>query len=200
MAVLRLARCGVVVARFEDLVDRGLRALVEEDDAPRAASPPASRTSELDGGDRRASPAASRSSTTARCARPLEVRELRRDASRHAPDRARRPAVARRSATRCWRSARPPACRRRRRGRDVLSAIHLASRGLQVLPTAGRGCSPAPPQSGPELLTPRAVAVLELLQGGRSNGEIAAPAPHRRRDCPHPRAQHLPQAWRPLAT
>jgi DNA-binding NarL/FixJ family response regulator len=32
----------------------------------------------------------------------------------------------------------------------------------------------AAPPSGPELLTPREAAVLELLQNGRSNGEIAA--------------------------
>lgn len=56
--------------------------------------------------------------------------------------------------------------------RDVLSAIHLASRGLQVLPrakVAGIGASP----SGPEPLTSREVDVLALLQEGRSNAEIA---------------------------
>jgi len=54
--------------------------------------------------------------------------------------------------------------------RDVLHAIHLASRGLHVLPPAdGLDYSP----SGPELLTPREADVLELLQTGRSNGEIA---------------------------
>jgi DNA-binding NarL/FixJ family response regulator len=54
--------------------------------------------------------------------------------------------------------------------RDILHAIHLASRGLHVLPPAG-----AEPreESGPELLTPREADVLELLQRGRSNGEIA---------------------------
>ncbi len=54
--------------------------------------------------------------------------------------------------------------------RDVLHAIHLASRGLHVLPPAGVDLhEPA----GPELLTPREADVLELLQSGRSNGEIA---------------------------
>jgi DNA-binding NarL/FixJ family response regulator len=54
--------------------------------------------------------------------------------------------------------------------RDVLHAIHLASRGLHVLPPVdGQPYEP----SGPELLTPRETDVLELLQGGRSNAEIA---------------------------
>ena len=55
--------------------------------------------------------------------------------------------------------------------RDILNAIHLASRGLHVLPrnvTAG-----LPEPSGPELLTPRETDVLELLREGRSNAEIA---------------------------
>jgi len=55
--------------------------------------------------------------------------------------------------------------------RDVLHAIHLASRGLHVL-------SPAGPDTyepgGPAPLTAREADVLELLQGGRSNAEIAA--------------------------
>ena len=52
--------------------------------------------------------------------------------------------------------------------RDVLNAIHLASRGLHVLP---RGNSVA---AGHDVLTPREADVLSLLQLGRSNGEIAA--------------------------
>jgi DNA-binding NarL/FixJ family response regulator len=54
--------------------------------------------------------------------------------------------------------------------RDVLHAIHLASRGLTVLPPATMG---AANQVGPDLLTPREADVLELLQSGRSNAEIA---------------------------
>jgi DNA-binding NarL/FixJ family response regulator len=56
--------------------------------------------------------------------------------------------------------------------RDILSAIHLASRGLHVLPKTVRefGLEEAP---GPDLLTPREADVLELLQQGRSNSEIA---------------------------
>jgi DNA-binding NarL/FixJ family response regulator len=56
--------------------------------------------------------------------------------------------------------------------RDVLNAIHLASRGLQVIPRAA-------PDTGGEsiaaghLLTRREAEVLPLLQLGRSNAQIA---------------------------
>jgi DNA-binding NarL/FixJ family response regulator len=55
--------------------------------------------------------------------------------------------------------------------RDVLHAIHLASRGLHVLPPAGLEATDL---SGPDLLTPREAEVAELLQSGRSNAEIAS--------------------------
>lgn len=57
-------------------------------------------------------------------------------------------------------------------GRDVLNAIHLASRGLHVLPHS----DPAGAGGGvlPEVLTPREADVLDQLQLGRTNGEIAA--------------------------
>ena len=56
-------------------------------------------------------------------------------------------------------------------GRDVLNAIHLASRGLHVLPHS----TPANAGVGllPDVLTPREADVLDQLQLGRSNGEIA---------------------------
>jgi DNA-binding NarL/FixJ family response regulator len=57
-------------------------------------------------------------------------------------------------------------------GRDVLNAIQLVSRGLHVLPHG------SPAGSGawllPDVLTPREADVLDQLQLGRSNGEIAA--------------------------
>jgi DNA-binding NarL/FixJ family response regulator len=56
-------------------------------------------------------------------------------------------------------------------GRDVLNAIHLASRGLHVLP---RRDAPAPVGVGPDVLTAREADVLAHLQQGRSNPEIAA--------------------------
>lgn len=56
--------------------------------------------------------------------------------------------------------------------RDVLSAIHLAARGLQVTP---RTASPSEgrPVPGTQLLTPREADVLLMLQQGSSNAEIA---------------------------
>ena len=55
-------------------------------------------------------------------------------------------------------------------GRDILTAIHLASRGLHVLPHARPATS-----AGllPDILTPREADVLDQLRLGRSNGEIA---------------------------
>jgi DNA-binding NarL/FixJ family response regulator len=56
--------------------------------------------------------------------------------------------------------------------RDVLSAIHLASRGLQVIPrpasNSARGST-----AGGQLLTRREAEVLPLLQLRRSNAQIA---------------------------
>jgi DNA-binding NarL/FixJ family response regulator len=60
-------------------------------------------------------------------------------------------------------------------GRDIVSAIHLASRGMHVLPrsaAAGGGVDRLGGQ-GAELLTPREAEVLELLQDGSTNAEIA---------------------------
>ena len=55
--------------------------------------------------------------------------------------------------------------------RDIRHAIYLASRGLHVMPPAGMQ---AYEPSGPAPLTAREADVLELLQGGQSNAEIAA--------------------------
>ena len=50
--------------------------------------------------------------------------------------------------------------------RDVLTAVHLASRGMQVLPRGSGG--------GSELLTPREADILGLLRAGRTNAQIGA--------------------------
>lgn len=57
--------------------------------------------------------------------------------------------------------------------RDILHAIHLASRGLHLLPPVDVDEGHAA-QSGPELLTPREAEVLERLRAGDTNAQIAA--------------------------
>ena len=58
--------------------------------------------------------------------------------------------------------------------RDIISAIHLASRGMHVLPrSAAAGGGDTFSIEGSDLLTPREVDVLELLQDGASNAQIA---------------------------
>lgn len=56
--------------------------------------------------------------------------------------------------------------------RDVLNAIHLASRGLQVIPRVTSNTGGGLVAAG-HLLTPREAEVLPLLQQGRSNAQIA---------------------------
>jgi DNA-binding NarL/FixJ family response regulator len=55
--------------------------------------------------------------------------------------------------------------------RDLVHAIYLASRGLQVLPSTN---APVRETSEAAPLTSREADVLDLLQGGHSNAEIAA--------------------------
>jgi len=60
-------------------------------------------------------------------------------------------------------------------GRDVINAIHLASRGMHLLPrsAAASVVSESMNLQGSHLLTPREADVLELLQDGASNAQIA---------------------------
>ena len=60
--------------------------------------------------------------------------------------------------------------------RDVINAIHLASRGMHVLPrsaAASANSNGLGPVAGSEVLTPREADVLELLQNGATNAQIA---------------------------
>ena len=59
--------------------------------------------------------------------------------------------------------------------RDVINAIHLASRGMHVLPrsAATAASGNAIGVAGSEILTPREADVLELLQDGATNAQIA---------------------------
>jgi NarL family two-component system response regulator LiaR len=59
--------------------------------------------------------------------------------------------------------------------RDVINSIHLASRGMHVLPrsAASAGGVDSLGLQGSDLLTPREADVLELLQDGATNAQIA---------------------------
>jgi DNA-binding NarL/FixJ family response regulator len=158
----------VALARFEDLVGRGLRALIDEDAHLEIVAADVEQ-------ERLARVLAERAPQVAlvnfgSLRTPLEVRELAAaHPATHLVVLANRPTPAESNQMLAFGAT---AClSKETQARDVLSAIHLASRGLHVLPrTDGAG---APP-SGPELLTPREATVLDLLQHGRSNGEIAA--------------------------
>jgi DNA-binding NarL/FixJ family response regulator len=158
----------VAIARFEDIIARGLRALIEENDSLRLVAA---------GVEQREIPA------TLSAYRPhvailnfgslSSASELRDLHHTHPATRllvlANRPTV-----SECWQllAFGATAClAKSAQARDLLNAIHLASRGLHVLPPA------APSESeplGPEVLTPREADVLELLWTGRSNAEIAS--------------------------
>jgi DNA-binding NarL/FixJ family response regulator len=58
--------------------------------------------------------------------------------------------------------------------RDIVNALHLASRGMHLLPrSAAAGGLMRAGIEGSELLTPREAEVLEMLQDGATNAEIA---------------------------
>ena len=58
-------------------------------------------------------------------------------------------------------------------GRDIVNALHLASRGMHVLPRSAAAGGSGHGVEGAELLTPREADVLELLQDGSTNAQIA---------------------------
>jgi DNA-binding NarL/FixJ family response regulator len=157
----------VVVARFEDIVSRGLRALIDDDDnlqliVDGVAHEQIAATLTTYGPDVAILNFGSLSS-------PSELRDLHHEfpstrllvlANRPTPSECRQMLAF--GATACLAKS--------TEARDVLHAIHLASRGLHVLPPTGvTQFAPV----GPDLLTPREADVLELLQSGRSNAEIA---------------------------
>jgi DNA-binding NarL/FixJ family response regulator len=63
-------------------------------------------------------------------------------------------------------------------GRDIINAIHLSSRGMRVLPrpapdSPDGGAQPRFDLPEPDILTAREAEVLELLQQGMTNAQIA---------------------------
>jgi DNA-binding NarL/FixJ family response regulator len=173
----------VVLSRFEDLVARGLRGFIEDDGALNIAAADVEQA-DLD-----------RTLTSIRPSVALlnfgslrTAADLHRLSTSHQATRflvlANRPTLAEANQMLAFGAS---AClSKETEARDILSAIHLASRGLQVLPRTTPSANGQPPAGddtpkaqsgaafrGPELLTPREADVLAHLQDGQSNAEIA---------------------------
>lgn len=160
----------VAVSRFEDLVARGLRAFIEDDEHLELVAVDVAHD-DLDG------------VLAARAPRVAIVNfgELRSPADVHRlhaahPETrllvlANRPSAV--EANQMLAFGATACLSKDTQARDVLNAIHLASRGLHVLPRSAATPQAGPEPIGPDLLTPREADVLELLRQGRSNAEIA---------------------------
>jgi DNA-binding NarL/FixJ family response regulator len=156
----------VAVGRFDDLIARGLRGLIDDDerleliaeDVTPAQLPMMLRSRRpdvaiLDAGRLRS---------------PAEVRSIAgRHPATHLLLLAERPSGVESAQLLAFGAS---ACLAKgTQSRDVLNAIHLASRGLQLTPRDGDGLG-----RGAGLLTAREVDVLGGLQRRRSNAQIAA--------------------------
>ena len=157
----------VAIAQFEDIITRGLRALIDEDESLELVA---------DGVDheRLAALFATEKPEVAivnfgSLENAAELRKLhRRFPATRLIVLANRPTA---TESRQMLAFGATACLSKgSEARDVLHAIHLASRGLHVLPSFQDTPTPAP---GPDALTPREAEVMELLQTGKSNAEIA---------------------------
>src|SRR5690242_14206060 len=163
----------VVAAEFEDLVKVGLRQLISAEDALElvASDVPLSDLSEVIE-DRSPDVAVLNFGSLPS---PATVHELH---ERHPDTRivvlANRPTAAECNQMLSFGAT---ACiSKETQGRDIINAIHLASRGMHVLPRSAAASEQEDQQFGlpaPELLTPREADVLELLQQGLSNKQIA---------------------------
>lgn len=157
----------VAVARFEDIVARGLRALIDEDENLQLVADGVPHD------DLGMTLADHRPRVALLNFGSLASASQLQDLHREFPDTRLVVLANRPTASECRQMLAfgATAClAKSTEARDVLHAIHLASRGLHVLPPAVPG---APESVGPDLLTPREADVLELLRSGRSNAEIA---------------------------
>jgi DNA-binding NarL/FixJ family response regulator len=156
----------VAVGRFDDLVARGLRGLIEDD--PRLTLVAEDVSGAQLGTILRARRPDVAILDTARLRRLSDVRGL---SSRHPSTRllllAERPSGIESAQLLAFGAV---ACLpRSTQARDVLNAIHLASRGLQLTPRDGDALA-----HGSGLLTSREADVLAGLQHRLSNAQIAA--------------------------
>jgi two-component system response regulator NreC len=167
------ARVSVVTAQFEDLVKVGLRQLISEDDNLELVAHDVT-LDELDAVIEERSPDVALVNFGSLTS-PASVYALH---ERHPETRivvlANRPTAA--EANQLLSLGATACISKETQGRDIINAIHLASRGMHVLP---RSASMMPTAAngfdvpGPELLTQREADVLELLQNARTNKEIA---------------------------
>jgi DNA-binding NarL/FixJ family response regulator len=158
----------IAVAHFEDIVNRGLQSLIDGDRHLRLVATDISPT-EMKATLSALSPDVA-ILNFASLSRPSELRDLHAEFPGVAlmvlannPSTAECRQMIGFGATACLAKT--------TEARDVLHTIYLASRGMHVLPSEGD--QPYEP-AGPTPLTPREADVLELLQSGRSNAEIAA--------------------------
>jgi DNA-binding NarL/FixJ family response regulator len=159
----------LVIARFEDLFARGLRVVIDGDTTLEVVAGDI-EPDRLDVVFRAHRPRAAILNVDA-LGKLARVRELSRE---HSDTRlvlvASQPTV-----TTCAQllAFGASACLGRdAQARDVLTAIHLASRGLQLTPWQSDEPS-ALPVAGSQLLTQREAEILPMLQQGSSNAQIA---------------------------
>jgi DNA-binding NarL/FixJ family response regulator len=161
----------VALARFEDLIARGLTALIDDDPNLEVIADDLDDVRLRAVLERRAPDVALLNYGSLRT--PFDVHALHvAFPATHLVVLASRPTAA--EANQMLTFGATACLSKETQARDVLNAIHLASRGLQVLPRAKAAGANAPIlPAGPEPLTSREADVLALLQEGRSNAEIA---------------------------
>lgn len=156
----------MAVGRFDDLLARGLRGLIEDDPGLELVADDIA-AAQLTSALRSARPDVAMLDAGS-LASPVEVRHISgRHPATHLVLLADEPSGVECSQLLAFGAA---AClAKATQTRDVLNAIHLASRGLQITPRDSYGSAP-----GFGLLTPRESEVLAELQRRRSNSQIAA--------------------------
>jgi NarL family two-component system response regulator LiaR len=168
VTILSRQPIALAIAQFEDIVSRGLRSLIEDEPHLRlvAADVPPERMAQTLGEQ---CPDVAILNFGSLC-RPSDLRDLHIRAPHvrlmvlaDNPSSAECRQLIGFGATVCLAKTTD--------ARDLVHAIYLASRGLQVLPSTN---APVRETSEAAPLTSREADVLDLLQGGHSNAEIAA--------------------------